>query len=191
MVHYKLNTTISSPGKSITFIEFSPDGQFLAVGDRTLSSLFIIDKLAGFHPTVSVVTPAEPTALIWESTKSFYVGLGDGRFVHYRIDLTSRKLVEGAINTHFHGIFPITAIALDAGSKTLVLSVGLDVLAFRRIRATSLFCLRMNWFNRLTLLKVPSPSLPIFQIASISKATPGSRLPHSQDLSASPPTIWL
>ena len=83
MVCYKLNSTVSSPGKSITFIEFSPNGRFIAVGDRGLPSLFILDKLTGFHPKISATTPAEPTALVWESSKAFYVGLSNGRFVYY------------------------------------------------------------------------------------------------------------
>ena len=139
MVSYKLNFTVSSPGKSTTFIEFSPNGRFLAVGDRGRSSLYILDKLAGFHPTISAIMPFQPTALVWESPKAFYVGLSDGSFVHYWVDVGNRKLVKGVINNSFHGEFPATAIALDVESKTLVLSVGPDVFAFRRVRATSAF----------------------------------------------------
>jgi WD40 repeat protein len=142
MVCYELNFTISSPGKSITLIEFSPNGRFLAVGDRGLSSLYILDRLTGFHPTISATTPAEPTALVWETPKTFYVGLGDGRIIHYRIDLAGKKLVKGAVNGLFYGASPTTAIALDAESKTLVLSVGSDVFVLRRIRTTGRFIYR-------------------------------------------------
>lgn len=137
MDHYELNFTIPSPGGSIAFMEFSPNSRFLAVGDRDSSSLYILDRLAGFHPTISAATPAEPTALVWETSKALYVGLNDGRFVHYRIDPGSNKLVKGATNGFFHCGFPATAVALDAESKTLVLSVGPDVFAFRRVRTTS------------------------------------------------------
>ena len=138
MVYYRLNFTVPSPGNSSpTLVEFSPNGRFLVVGNLDSSSLHILDRLAGFHPTTSATMPAKPTALVWEDSKAFYVGLSDGRFIHYRIDLLGRKLVKGATNSLFHGVFPATAIALDAESKTLVLSVGPDVFAFRRIRATS------------------------------------------------------
>jgi WD40 repeat protein len=139
MVCYELNFTVSSPGKSTTFIEFSPNGRFLVVGDRDLSSLYILDRLTGFHPTISAATPAVPTALVWETPKTFYVGLGDGCIIHYRIDLAGKKLVKGAVNGLFRGTSPTTAIALDAESKTLVLSVGPDVFVLRRIRATGRF----------------------------------------------------
>jgi hypothetical protein len=140
MDRYELNSTVPSPGNSTTFVEFSPNGRFLAVGDRDSSSLYILDKLAGFHPTISTATPAKPTALVWETSKAFYVGLSDGRFVHYQIDLGGRKLVKGATNSVFCGGFPATAIALDVEARTLVMSVGPDVFAFRRIRAMSMFC---------------------------------------------------
>lgn len=145
MTHYDLNFTVSSPGNSIMFVEFSPNGRFLAVGDWGFSSLHILDKLAGFHSTISVATPAKPTALVWETSKAFYVGLSDGRFIQYRIDTGGGRLVKGAVNNLFHGVFPATAIALDAESRTLVLSVGPDVFAFRRVRATSMFYYR--WFR--------------------------------------------
>lgn len=148
MVCYKLNSTVSSPGKSITFIEFSPNGRFIAVGDRGLPSLFILDKLTGFHPKISATTPAEPTALVWESSKAFYVRLSDGRFVYYRIDLESCKLVKGTTNSLFHGVFPVTAIALDVESKTLALSVGPEVFAFRKTRSTSAFYLLANRISK-------------------------------------------
>ena len=142
MVHYVLNSAIPSPGSSsAVFVEFSPNGRFLAVGDHVFSSLYVLDRLAGFHPTISATTPAEPTALVWENSKEFYVGLSDGRFIHYRVDLRYNKLVEGFANNAFYGGLPVTAIALDGESRTLVLSEGLDVFAFRRVCATSAFYL--------------------------------------------------
>lgn len=189
MVCYELNYTVSSPGNSTTLIEFSPNGRFLAVGDWDFSSLYILDRLAGFHPTVSAATPAKPTALVWETSKTFYVGLSDGRFVQYQIDLGDNKLVKGPVNGFFHGVFPVTAIALDAGSKTLVLSVGPDVFAFRRIRATSKFYLLVGWNSKLTSLEANSASSPISRTGSISQVTPEAQLPRSLDLSVSPPTI--
>lgn len=139
MVSYELNFTVPSPGKSTTFIEFSPNGRFLAVGDWDVPTLYVLDRLAGFHPTFSAATPAKPTALVWETSKAFYVGLNDGQFIHYQIDLVDSKLVKGVTNSFFHGMFPITAIALDAESKTLALSVGPDVFVFRRNLATGMF----------------------------------------------------
>ena len=136
MNYYGLNSTVSSPGNSTVFMEFSPNGRFLAVGDRG-NCLYVLDKIAGFHRTISVATPVKPTALVWETATTFYAALGDGRFIHYRIDIGGNKLVKGVVNSFFHGVFPATAIALDVESKTLALSVGPDVFVFRRIRATS------------------------------------------------------
>jgi WD40 repeat protein len=137
MVHYKLNFTINAPSESTRFVEFSPTGRFLAVGDE--SSLHVLDRVAGFHPIISSTTFGEPTALAWETSKTFYVGLNNGIFIHYQIDLGEKVLVRGAVNTLFRGAFPVTAITLDADSKTLVLSVGPGVFAFRRIHGTSTF----------------------------------------------------
>lgn len=186
---YELNSTVPSPGKSTAFIEFSPNGRFLAAGDWELSSLHILDRLAGFHATVSAITPAKPTALVWETSKTFYVGLGDGRFVHYQIDLRGNKLVKGPVNCFFQGVFPATAIALDAESKTLVLSVGPDVFAFRRIRATSTFYSLMDRSSKLMLFEVNSALSPISQAASISKVTPEAQHLRSRDQFVLSPTI--
>ena len=191
MLYYKINSTIPSPGNSPTFIEFSPNGRFLAVGDRGSSSLSILDRLAGFHSTISTTTPAKPTALVWETSKAFYVGLGNGNFVYYQIDVGRKKLVKGSVNSFFHGVFPATAIALDAESKTLVLSVGPDVFAFRRIRATSTSHSLVHWgiVNSYHLsLQANSNLSPIYQAGSTSKATREARPPLSQDPSALPRT---
>ena len=163
-------------------MEFSPNGRFLAVGDGGFPSLYILDRLAGYHPTIAADAPAKPTALVWETSKTFYVGLNDGRFIYYQIDLAGGKLVKGAVNNLFHGRFPTTAIALDADSKTLVLSVGPDVFAFRRIRATSTFHLVINRSGRLIILEANSVSLPTSQAVSISKETLEAQPLRSQGL---------
>ena len=189
MDRYELNFAVHSPGSSTIFVEFSPNGRFLAVGDWDSSSLYILDRLAGFHPSISATMPAKPTALVWETSKTLYVGLNDGRFIHYRIDLGSTKLVKGATNSFFHGGFPVTAVALDMESRTLVLSVGPDVFAFRRVRATSKFRSLMSRGGKLTRVEVNSTSPAISQAVSILKETPAIRLPRSQDLFVSPPTM--
>ena len=130
--------TVNSPCDSTTFMEFSPTGRFPAIGDKNLS-LHVLDKLAGFHLTTSSTTLSEPTALVWESSKAFYIGFNNGELGHYQIDLGGRELVKGDMNSLFHGAFPVSAIALDADSKTLVLSVGPGVFALRGIRGTSMF----------------------------------------------------
>ena len=185
---YELNFAVPSPGNSTVFVEFSPNGRFLAVGDWDSSSLYILNRLAGFHPTISAATPAKPTALVWETSKTLYVGLNDGRFIHYRIDLGNTKLVKGTTNSFFYGGFPTTAIALDMESRTLVMSVGPDVFAFRRVRATSEFHSLTNHGGKLTWVEVNSASSEISRAASISKETLAIRLPHFQDPSVLPPT---
>ena len=170
MVRYELNSTIHSPGSVVTFIEFSPDGRFVAIGDHSCS-LYILDKLAGFHPTISSATHARPTALVWETTTAFYVGLGDGCFFYYQVDLNNKRLVEGAMNKQFRGPFPITAIALDAKSETLVSSLGPGVYAFKRKGTTSMFLSLWSMCNGLTLHKVNFASLQKFRPDFISNVT--------------------
>ena len=133
---YELDFTVPSPGNFTTFVEFSPNGRFPAVGDRD-AWLYIIDELTEFHPTIFTATPARPTSLVWETSKTFYVGLSDGRFVHYRIDLRDNMLVKGVVNSDLRGGIPTTAMALDVESRTLEVSVGPDVFVFRRIYITS------------------------------------------------------
>ena len=186
--HYDLNFNVPSPGNSTVFVEFSKNGRFLAVGDRDLRSLYILDRLAGFHLTISAVVPTEPTTLVWETSTTFYVGLSDGRFVHYRIDLGGNKLIKGTVNSFFYGRFPTTAMALDAESKTLVLSVGPDVFAFRRTRTTSKFHSSMNPASGFTCLEADSASSPISQAGSISKEIPGAQHHRFQDLFVLLPT---
>lgn len=142
MAYYKLEYTVPLPGSYASFIEFSPNGRFLAVGDQHSPSLYLLDRRSGFHPTLSAITPEKPTALIWETSEAFYVGLADGRFTYYRIDLRGEKLAEGATTHSFRGVFPafpVTAMALNADSQTLVASVGPEVFAFRRIYGTRKF----------------------------------------------------
>ena len=138
MSNYELSSTVPSPGKHVTFIEFSPGGRFLAVGDLDSSSIYILDSRTGFHQTLSGVTPATPQALVWESPMTFYVGLTTGIFIHYKIDPGpgGKRLVAGFVNNVFHGNLPMTAMALDTESRILVVSVGPGVYAFRRARAT-------------------------------------------------------
>jgi len=145
MENYELHFTVPSPGGHKTFVDFSPTGRFLVVGEQDSSSLHILDRRAGFHPTLSASTRAKPTAVVWETYATFYVGLSNGEFVHYRIDLGDKKLVEGISNHHFRGAFPITAMAIDVESKRMVLSVGPGIYALRRFRATSESRLSMNW----------------------------------------------
>lgn len=143
---YSLIFTVPSPSKSAKFMEFSPDGRFLAVGDRDHSMLYILDRLAGFYPKISATMFAHPTALVWETSETFYVGLSNGYFVHYQIDLKGNRLAEGVVDCFLRDEgFPITEMALDAESRTLVMSVGPGVFVFRRIRATSEFHLLINF----------------------------------------------
>ena len=179
---------VHSPGSSTVFVEFSPNGRFLAVGDWDSSSLYILDRLTRFHPSISANMPAKPTALVWETSKTLYIGLNDGRFIHYRINLGNTELVKGTTNSFFHGGFPITAVALDMESRTLVLSVGPDVFAFRRVHATSKFCSLTSHGDKLTWVEVNSTSPGIFQAVSILNETRAIRLPRSQDPFVSPPT---
>lgn len=187
---YELTFTVPSPANSVAFMEFSPNGRFIAIGDRDLRSLYILDRLAGLHPIISAATPTEPTALVWRNSKELYVGLNDGRFIHYRMDLRGNRLVKGATNNTFYGGLPATAIALDAESRTLILSVGPEVFAFRRIWATSTFYLLTNRGSKLTLLKPNSASLAIFQAASTSSEIPEIH-PLSRGLSVLPPPARL
>lgn len=191
MDRYELNYTIPSPVTSPVFMEFSPNGRILAVGDRGLSLLYILDKLAGFHPKISAVMLAEPTALVWETAETFYVGLSDGYFVHFRINFKDDGLVEGFVNGSLRDEgFPVTAVALDAESRTLVMSVGPSVFAFRRIRATSKFRM-LNHGCKLTRLEANSASLPVFQPASISREIREPQPRHFRGLFALLPTMCL
>jgi hypothetical protein len=190
MNRYKLNFTIPSPAVLTTFVEFSPDGRFLAVGDQDRPWLSILDESAGFHQTISAMFPLGPTALVWESSETFYVGYRDGCFIHCRIKLKDNVLVEGAMNSSLRKEgFPITAMALDAESRTLVVSVGPDVFAFRRVRATSKFQISMNHGGILIRLEVDSTSLGVSQPASISRENREPRPRHFRDLFTSLPTM--
>lgn len=138
MTFYQLASTIRSPGSSIGFLEFSPNGRFLAVG-HGYSSVSLLDKTNGFGLKISNATPTYPTALAWETSKSFYVGLDDGRFIYYTIDLRGNQLVKGPVDGRFCGAFPVTAIGLNKDRKILAVSVGPEVFIFQRALTTSEF----------------------------------------------------
>lgn len=187
MDRYELDFTVPSPRNFTTFMEFSPNGRFLAVGDRD-SSLHILDRLTRFHPAISATTPTKPTALVWETSKSLYVGFSDGRFTYYQIDLGGNRLVKGSTNGFFYGQFPTTAMALDVESRTLVLSVGPDVFAFRRIRTTGKLHSFTHQARKLTLVETNSASSAIYRVVSISKETPETLPLHFRDPFVLPPT---
>lgn len=136
MDDYKLCYTINVPVTSILFMEFSTNGRFLAVAEEGHRIIYVLEESKGFYPTFSAKLSANPTSLVWESSAKFYVGLSDGRFVDYRVDLINQRLAKGTTNSYLYGGFPATAIAIDAKSTTLALSVGPDVFAFRRINRT-------------------------------------------------------
>ena len=188
MAHYELNFTVPSPGTHTKFIEFSPCGRFLAVGDEDSSSLHILDRRAGFHPTLSATTPAKPASLVWETPGSFYAGFCNGNFTRYRINPADEKLVECVTNRLFRGALPITAMALDVESKTLVLSVGPGVFVLRRICETSKFR-TINQSSTLISFKTNSASSPTYQVDSVFQPILGGRFLLSPKRSALPPTI--
>jgi hypothetical protein len=188
MASYELNSVVPSPAYYTTFIEVSPDGRFLAVGDRDLRSLYILDRSAGFHPILSAPTLESPTALVWETSAAFYVGMADGRFTYYTINLEDKKLVKEKTNSAFRGGFPITAMALDRESRTLALSVGPEVFAFRRIHATSTFRSSMTQNSRLTLLKANLVSPATYRVDSILRMNLGGWFLRSREPFVLPPT---
>ncbi|KAF9644391.1 hypothetical protein BDM02DRAFT_3131799 [Thelephora ganbajun] len=159
---YKLYCTINAPVSSIHFMEFSTNGRFLAVGGEGSNVLYILDKLAGFRPTLSANLFANPASLVWESATKFYVGLSDGRFVDYRIDLANKRLAKGTTNSSLRGGLPATAIAIDAESKTLALAVGPDVFALRRVNRTGEFHLVANISSRFNFERSPGSPAPPF-----------------------------
>lgn len=191
MADYELKFTVSSPGNYPTFVEFSPSGRFLVVGYRD-SSLYILDRRAGFHPTLSATTPAIPTALVWETHKAFYVGFDDGSFMHYQLDLKQKKLAVGVVNSLFRGSFPVTAIALDGESKTLVLSVGPGVYAFRRTRTIGMCSPADDLEHTLTPPKVTFASSPSYRaVLNFLQATLEVQHHQFRDLSVLHRTIHL
>ena len=136
MDDYELCYTINVPATSILFMEFSTTGRFLAVAEGGHGDIHVLEESKGFYPTFSTNLSAMPTSLVWESSTKFYVGLSDGRFVDYGIDLTNQRLTKGTTNSSLYGGLPATAIAIDAKSTTLVLAIGPDVFAFRRTSRT-------------------------------------------------------
>ena len=191
MANYELNSTVPSPGGYTSFIEFSPNGRFLGVGDCDHSSVCVLDRRSGFHQTLSAVVPAEPTALAWESSEAFYVGLSNGTFIRYKIKICRgvEMLERCLVNNLFYGTLPVTAMGLDEDSKTLVLSVGPGIFALRRVNATSTFHLRipMGTNSSLTQFKMIFAPSATYRAVSIFQTIPAVPTPHFPGQSASAP----
>ena len=136
MNRYELHCTLRSPRESVNFMAFSPSGRFLIVGDGEPPRLRVFDRQVGFQLTIEKDVASSPTSLTFETPTSFLAGLEDGRFVEYRIDLASNRLVKGWTNNMLRGISHITAIALDETSKILALAAGPSVFVFSRIPET-------------------------------------------------------
>lgn len=117
-------------------MEFSPTGRFLVVGDREPARLRVFDRQVGFRLTIGEDVTSSPTSLTFESPTSFLAGLDDGRFVEYRIDPSSQRLVKVWTNSALRGISYIAAIALDETSQILALAVGPSVFVFSRVSET-------------------------------------------------------
>ena len=135
MNEYRLQSTHLCPGDSISLIELSLDSRLLIIGDRRMARLKILDRLTGFRPVIKTLTPSQPTSLTFEGPTSFLVGLDDGRFARYLIDLRSKRLVHQWTNDSLRGMDSITAIALDTTARILALAVGSNVLLFSRLTA--------------------------------------------------------
>ena len=138
MNRYELQRSLLSPGdsESVNFMAFSPSGRFLVVGDGKPARLRVFDRQVGFRFTIEKDTASSPTSLTFESPTSFLTGFNDGRFVEYRIDSNSQRLVKGRTNNTLRGVSCITAIALDETSQILALAVGPSVFVFSRISET-------------------------------------------------------
>jgi len=193
MANYELNSTVPSPGDYVSFIEFSPNGRFLGVGDCDHYSVCVLDKRSGFHRTLSAVTPAKPTALVWETSEAFYVGLGNGTFIRYQIKICGgvETLERGLVNNLFHGTLPVTAMGLDENTKTLVLSIGPGIFALRRVNSTGMFhfWIPMGTNSALTHFKTIFAPSVTYRAVSIFQTIPAALLPHFPDQSASAPRI--
>ena len=144
---YSLQYTILFPGTSVGFMEFSPSGRFLLVGDGRRDRLYVLDRVAGFRPMIETDTISSPTSLTFESSSSFFVGLDDGRFVEYKVDLRSKYLVKGWTNDALQGSLPVTAMSLNATARILALAVGPGVFVFNRVARTGT-CIPFGWVFR-------------------------------------------
>ena len=147
MEKYNLQHSLPLPGTSVGLMEFSPNGRFLIVGDRRRDRLYALDRVTGFRPTIEAGTISSPTSLTFESSSSFFVGLGDGRFVEYKVDLRSKHLIKGWTNDALHGSLPVTAMTLDATNRILVLAVGPGVFVFNRVSRTGACTLSVAYFG--------------------------------------------
>lgn len=136
MNEYLLQHTLQSLGGSVSVVEFSPNGRFLIVGEGQPARLQVLDRLAGFCPTIEADTISQPTSFVFESSATFLAGLDDGRFVVYSIDLRSKRLIKGWTNNVLRGPSSVAAIALNETSQILALAVGPSVFVFRRISET-------------------------------------------------------
>lgn len=145
MSEYGLQHTLPCPGDSVRFMEFSPNGRFLIMAGWGQGRLHVLDRLAGFSSAVETSTISPSTSLTFESSSSFLVGLEDGRFVEYKIDLRSRHLVKGWTNDSLHGNLSVAAIALDATARILALAVGHDVFVFHRAARTGAYNFGVLW----------------------------------------------
>lgn len=132
MSEYRLQSTHTCLGDSISLMEFSLNGRFLIIGDRRVAHLRVLDRLVGFRPVIETLTLSQPTSLTFEGSTSFLVGFDDGRFAKYLIDLRSKRLVHQWTNESVRGVLPVTAIALDTTACILALAVGSNVLLFSR-----------------------------------------------------------
>jgi len=136
MVRYHLRYTLQSLEGPVNAMEFSPNGQFLIVGESQPPRLRVLDRLAGFRPVIETDAISQPTSFVFESSTAFLAGHDDGRFVEYRIDLKSRRLIEGWTNNLLRGPSPVSALALNETSRILALAVGPSVFVFHRISGT-------------------------------------------------------
>jgi len=185
MNRYNLQYTIHFPGTSVGFMEFSPNGRFLIVGDGRRDRLYVLDRVTGFRPLVETGTISSPTSLAFENSTSFFVGLSDGRFVEYRVDLRSKYLVKGWTNDALHGSLPATAMTLDATARILALAVGPGVFVFNRVARTGawmFFGWDIGW--KLNPLQVNSSLQQMFPASSTSKGSPVTILPPSHSTCA-------
>jgi hypothetical protein len=95
--------------------------------------------MSGFRLVIETWTASQPASLAFESSTSFLVGLDDGRFARYRIDLGSGRATHQWTNDTPRGTSPVTAIALDTTTRVLALAVGSDILVFNRFTTTGGF----------------------------------------------------
>jgi hypothetical protein len=193
MTLYEAEFTVPAPGDYTTYLEFSPNGRFLAVGESMdPPSVSLLDGQVGFGRKISTITQGIPTAHVWESSGSFFVGFGNGRITNYRIDSKEENLVKGITTHPFRGVFPvfpITAMALNANSETLAVAMGPDIFAFRRINAKSKLLSSTNQGFGLTFLKAIFVLSPEYPVGFILQMISGGRTLRSREPFALVPEI--